>query len=70
MAIALPLPPEWPAYSTTIILVTVVSRLAFTVPFSVWVCVNTLPVTSTQLNVAFIGEEQTMASRDCRCSAA
>ncbi|KAI0750737.1 60Kd inner membrane protein-domain-containing protein [Daedaleopsis nitida] len=36
LAIALPIPPEWPVYSTTIILVTVVTRLAFTVPFSVW----------------------------------
>ncbi|KAI0638135.1 60Kd inner membrane protein-domain-containing protein [Trametes polyzona] len=36
LAIALPFPPEWPPYSCTIILVTVVTRLAFTVPFSVW----------------------------------
>ncbi|KAI0677568.1 60Kd inner membrane protein-domain-containing protein [Trametes maxima] len=36
LAIALPFPPEWPPYSSTIILVTVVTRLAFTVPFSVW----------------------------------
>ncbi|KAL7282371.1 hypothetical protein PYCCODRAFT_1364238 [Trametes coccinea BRFM310] len=36
LAIALPWPPEWPPYSCTIILVTVVTRLAFTVPFSVW----------------------------------
>ena len=37
LAIALPIPPSWPAYSTTIILCTVLTRLAFTVPFSVWV---------------------------------
>ncbi|GBE79688.1 60Kd inner membrane protein-domain-containing protein [Sparassis latifolia] len=36
LAIALPLPPSLPPYSTTILLVTVVSRLIFTVPFSVW----------------------------------
>ncbi|KIJ70050.1 hypothetical protein HYDPIDRAFT_104734 [Hydnomerulius pinastri MD-312] len=36
LAIALPIPPSWPAYSTTIILGTVLSRLVFTVPFSVW----------------------------------
>ncbi|KAH9853524.1 60Kd inner membrane protein-domain-containing protein [Lenzites betulinus] len=36
LAIALPFPPEWPPYSCSIILVTVVTRLAFTVPFSVW----------------------------------
>lgn len=38
LAIALPYPPSLPPYSTTIILVTVASRLIFTVPFSVWVC--------------------------------
>ncbi|KAI0771571.1 60Kd inner membrane protein-domain-containing protein [Trametes elegans] len=36
LAIALPYPPGWPPYSCTIILVTVVTRLALTVPFSVW----------------------------------
>ncbi|EPT03740.1 hypothetical protein FOMPIDRAFT_1158609 [Fomitopsis schrenkii] len=36
LAIALPYPPSLPPYSTTIILVTVASRLIFTVPFSVW----------------------------------
>ncbi|KAF9818317.1 hypothetical protein IEO21_02832 [Rhodonia placenta] len=36
LAIALPLPPGLPPYSTTIILVTAVSRLIFTVPFSIW----------------------------------
>ncbi|KAI0832366.1 60Kd inner membrane protein-domain-containing protein [Trametes gibbosa] len=36
LAIALPFPPEWPPYSCSIIVVTVVTRLAFTVPFSVW----------------------------------
>ncbi|EJF61190.1 hypothetical protein DICSQDRAFT_60851 [Dichomitus squalens LYAD-421 SS1] len=36
LAIALPYPSGWPPYSCTIILVTVVTRLAFTVPFSVW----------------------------------
>jgi len=36
LATALPLPPSWPAYSTTIILCTVLTRLALTVPFSVW----------------------------------
>jgi len=36
LAIALPIPPSLPPYSTTIILVTVVTRLAITVPFSVW----------------------------------
>lgn len=37
LATALPIPPSWPAYSTTIIICTVLTRLAFTVPFSVWV---------------------------------
>ncbi|KAI0921844.1 hypothetical protein AcW2_006696 [Taiwanofungus camphoratus] len=36
LAIALPLPSNLPPYSTTIILVTAVTRLVFTVPFSVW----------------------------------
>jgi hypothetical protein len=37
LALALPLPSSLPPYSTTIILFTVVSRLAFTLPFSIWV---------------------------------
>lgn len=36
LAIALPFPPGWPPYASTIILVTVATRLVFTVPFSVW----------------------------------
>ncbi|KIJ20251.1 hypothetical protein PAXINDRAFT_166359 [Paxillus involutus ATCC 200175] len=36
LAIALPIPTSWPAYSTTIVLCTVLSRLALTVPFSIW----------------------------------
>jgi len=36
LAVGLPFPPSLPAYSTTIILFTVVSRLAFTLPFSIW----------------------------------
>lgn len=36
LALALPFPPSLPPYSTTIILFTVVSRLAFTLPFSIW----------------------------------
>ncbi|KAI6034348.1 60Kd inner membrane protein-domain-containing protein [Pisolithus microcarpus] len=36
LATALPIPPSWPPYSTTIILCTVLSRLALTVPFSIW----------------------------------
>lgn len=36
LAIALPWPASFPPYSSTIILLTVVSRLALTVPFSVW----------------------------------
>ncbi|KAI0251285.1 60Kd inner membrane protein-domain-containing protein [Lactifluus subvellereus] len=35
-ALALPWPPSFSPYSSTIILLTVVSRLAFTVPFTVW----------------------------------
>ncbi|RDX55563.1 hypothetical protein OH76DRAFT_1317916, partial [Lentinus brumalis] len=34
LAIALPFPPGWPPYASTIILVTVATRLVFTVPFS------------------------------------
>src|SRR6202044_37144 len=37
LSLALPFPPLLPPYSTTIILFTVVSRLAFTLPFSIWV---------------------------------
>ncbi|KAI0320673.1 60Kd inner membrane protein-domain-containing protein [Amylostereum chailletii] len=36
LALALPLPPSWPVYSSTIILITVATRLVFTVPFSIW----------------------------------
>ncbi|KAF9780144.1 60Kd inner membrane protein-domain-containing protein [Thelephora terrestris] len=36
LAVAIPYPASLPAYSTTIILVTVASRLILTVPFSVW----------------------------------
>lgn len=36
LALALPIPPSLPPYSTTIILVTIVSRLAL-VPFTLWV---------------------------------
>ncbi|OAX44558.1 hypothetical protein K503DRAFT_678466 [Rhizopogon vinicolor AM-OR11-026] len=36
LAAALPLPPSLPPYSTTIIICTVVSRLIWTVPFSIW----------------------------------
>ncbi|KZT12502.1 uncharacterized protein LAESUDRAFT_733178 [Laetiporus sulphureus 93-53] len=36
LAIALPIPPSLPPYSTTVILLTVASRLVITVPFSVW----------------------------------
>ena len=37
VAFALPLPPTLPPYSTTIIIVTVATRLAFTLPASIWV---------------------------------
>lgn len=37
LAVALPWPSSFPPYSSTIILLTVVTRLALTVPFSVWV---------------------------------
>ena len=37
LALALPWPSSFPPYSSTIILLTVASRLALTVPFSVWV---------------------------------
>ncbi|KAF8272549.1 60Kd inner membrane protein-domain-containing protein [Lactarius quietus] len=36
LAIALPWPSSFPPYSSTIILLTIASRLALTVPFSVW----------------------------------
>ncbi|KAH7921813.1 hypothetical protein BV22DRAFT_1106968 [Leucogyrophana mollusca] len=36
LATALPLPPSLPPYSTTIILCTVLTRLVWTVPFSIW----------------------------------
>ncbi|VDB96943.1 unnamed protein product [Peniophora sp. CBMAI 1063] len=34
LALALPIPPEWPKYTTAIIVTTVASRLIFTLPFS------------------------------------
>jgi hypothetical protein len=37
LAVALPYPSSFPPYSTTIIVVTVVTRLIFTTPFSIWV---------------------------------
>lgn len=40
LALAIPYPEAIPAYSGTIILVTVVSRLLITVPFSLWVRAN------------------------------
>ncbi|KAH7887662.1 60Kd inner membrane protein-domain-containing protein [Phlebopus sp. FC_14] len=36
VASALQVPPSWPSYSTAIILSTVISRLIWTAPFSVW----------------------------------
>ncbi|EMD40772.1 hypothetical protein CERSUDRAFT_91514 [Gelatoporia subvermispora B] len=36
LAIALPYPPSLPAYTTTIVVLTVASRLVLTVPFSIW----------------------------------
>ncbi|KAH7914208.1 60Kd inner membrane protein-domain-containing protein [Hygrophoropsis aurantiaca] len=36
LATALPLPPSLPPYSTTIILCTVITRIVWTVPFSIW----------------------------------
>ncbi|KZV77190.1 hypothetical protein PENSPDRAFT_679391 [Peniophora sp. CONT] len=35
LALALPIPPDWPKYTTAIIVTTVASRLMFTLPFSV-----------------------------------
>lgn len=37
LALALPLPPDWPTYSSAIILTTVAGRALLTLPFSVWV---------------------------------
>jgi hypothetical protein len=37
LALALPIPPSLPPYSSTIILVTIVTRLAL-LPISIWVC--------------------------------
>lgn len=42
VAIALPLPPSLPAYSTTIVLVTVITRLGF-LPLAIWVCIHIYP---------------------------
>ena len=39
LALAIPFPEYIPPYSGTIILLTVASRLVFTVPFSIWVCI-------------------------------
>ncbi|KII95093.1 hypothetical protein PLICRDRAFT_96703 [Plicaturopsis crispa FD-325 SS-3] len=36
LSIALPYPVSWPAYSSTIIVVTIATRLALTLPFSIW----------------------------------
>jgi hypothetical protein len=37
LSLALPLPPSFPPYASTIILATVATRLVFTVPFAIWV---------------------------------
>jgi mitochondrial inner membrane protein COX18 len=37
LAVALPLPPSLPPYSTTIILTTLVTRVAL-LPIAIWVC--------------------------------
>lgn len=37
LALALPIPPDWPKYTTAIIVTTVASRLIFTLPFSILV---------------------------------
>ena len=37
LALALPIPPDWPKYTTAIIATTVASRLIFTLPFSIMV---------------------------------
>jgi inner membrane protein COX18 len=44
LAIALPLPPSWPPYASTIILATVATRLVLNAPFSVWVSQRGRPV--------------------------
>lgn len=37
LATALPYPLSWPPYASTIILTTVISRIVFTLPGSIWV---------------------------------
>ena len=59
LAIALPYPPSIPVYSTTIIAVTVVTRLILTVPFSIWVRrVRDIPLQAS--HEIIIGKETTM----------
>ena len=68
LAIALPYPPGWPPYSCTIILVTVVTRLALTVPFSVWVFTlpREAPLYLLTYWPAVLGQKPTMARGDHR----
>ena len=61
LAIAIPYPEYIPPYSGTIILLTIATRLVFTVPFSIWVCSD-----STSCRVVLIrllGEEAAMENR-------
>ena len=63
LAVALPYPQSWPPYASTVILLTVVTRLAFTVPISVWVC-RAILVRRTSLTDEYIptGKETRLES--------
>ena len=55
LALALPIPPSWPAYSTAIIAVTVATRFAV-LPVSIWVC--SLAFTSSILLIVAQGKRK------------
>jgi hypothetical protein len=67
LAFALPLPPSFPPYSTTIILVTVFTRLVLTLPVSIWVRLFLMQRVLTDL--LCIGQETGMEdTRNCHAS--
>ena len=60
LAIALPYPLSWPPYASTIILTTVISRLVFTVPFSIWVRLVNFFLIRVNIKSVHLGETATM----------
>ena len=63
VALALPIPPSFPVYTTTIVLVTLLSRLAL-LPISIWVCLC-FQAMLTPLTVGIGKTTRTKSGRDC-----